>query len=368
MDEGGGGLAGGPSSSGSVSSGGVSSGGGGSGGGGGGGLLLMTALPHHIVAMARARAVGGGRGVEAEVAATHEVVVSEEEGEEEQEEEAAVMAPPFELWCLKGRAMGVLGSRWVLDYSLPSVNSLEAAEPIDDGLALRAAATAAAAAATAAAPTLVPDSATPTAPGPGTASTSSDVIRAAALQDLRAGPGGGTALWPRDPYGFGKAAARLGLVGVVARQLEAGPGAGGGGGSGSGVSAGYDALSAGEALAAALGPWLEGTNADALVYDGTWGGLVSSDGLADPGADFGNGFYNDHHFHLCVHGWSLARACACLWLRLNAVVLFLFFYLGTNLFAHVLSISSAFALAPPPILRPSLPPKGVPSLRRRLCR
>ncbi|KAF2737083.1 glycoside hydrolase [Polyplosphaeria fusca] len=35
-----------------------------------------------------------------------------------------------------------------------------------------------------------------------------------------------------------------------------------------------------------------------LYYDHTWGGAVSKAGLAgDPAPDFGNTFYNDHHFH-----------------------------------------------------------------------
>ena len=36
-----------------------------------------------------------------------------------------------------------------------------------------------------------------------------------------------------------------------------------------------------------------------LVYDSAWGGVVSSATYhsGDPGADFGNTFYNDHHFH-----------------------------------------------------------------------
>lgn len=37
--------------------------------------------------------------------------------------------------------------------------------------------------------------------------------------------------------------------------------------------------------------------ADSLLYDPSLGGIVSSDGLADFNADFGNGRYNDHHFH-----------------------------------------------------------------------
>lgn len=34
-----------------------------------------------------------------------------------------------------------------------------------------------------------------------------------------------------------------------------------------------------------------------LYYDDTWKGLVSNAGFNDPGADFGNTYYNDHHFH-----------------------------------------------------------------------
>jgi len=35
-----------------------------------------------------------------------------------------------------------------------------------------------------------------------------------------------------------------------------------------------------------------------LAYDTVWGGVVSTAGLAgDAGADFGNSWYNDHHFH-----------------------------------------------------------------------
>ena len=46
------------------------------------------------------------------------------------------------------------------------------------------------------------------------------------------------------------------------------------------------------ALQDALRSWLQGLNEDAIVYDGSWGGLVSSDGIADKAADFGNGWYN----------------------------------------------------------------------------
>lgn len=34
-----------------------------------------------------------------------------------------------------------------------------------------------------------------------------------------------------------------------------------------------------------------------LFYDDTWKGVVSNAGFDDPNADFGNTYYNDHHFH-----------------------------------------------------------------------
>ena len=39
------------------------------------------------------------------------------------------------------------------------------------------------------------------------------------------------------------------------------------------------------------------TQQNPLVYDAVFGGLVSSAGYTNPGADFGNTMYNDHHFH-----------------------------------------------------------------------
>ena len=52
--------------------------------------------------------------------------------------------------------------------------------------------------------------------------------------------------------------------------------------------------------------WLSGTNADPLVYDETWGGVVASSGITDPGAAFGQGYYNDHHFHYGYHVYAAA--------------------------------------------------------------
>jgi endoglucanase Acf2 len=54
--------------------------------------------------------------------------------------------------------------------------------------------------------------------------------------------------------------------------------------------------------------FLNSTVSDSLLYDENLGGLVSSDGLRDTSADFGNGRYNDHHFH---YGYLL-YSCAVL--------------------------------------------------------
>jgi endo-1,3(4)-beta-glucanase len=53
--------------------------------------------------------------------------------------------------------------------------------------------------------------------------------------------------------------------------------------------------------------WLDRTNGNPFVYDDTWGGVVTVDALANPGALFGSGHYNDHHFH---YGYFLYAAAA----------------------------------------------------------
>ena len=52
-----------------------------------------------------------------------------------------------------------------------------------------------------------------------------------------------------------------------------------------------------EGLLIPIRTWFSGGGKDPLVYDSTYGGVVSAMGLADRGADFGGGWYNDHHFH-----------------------------------------------------------------------
>lgn len=84
-----------------------------------------------------------------------------------------------------------------------------------------------------------------------------------------------------DVYSFGKQISRMARLGVIADSLGIG-------------DVRQQALSIVEA---ALLPWLQGLNADQLCFDRTYGGLITTNGLLDPNSDFGNAYYNDHHFH-----------------------------------------------------------------------
>lgn len=57
-----------------------------------------------------------------------------------------------------------------------------------------------------------------------------------------------------------------------------------------------------------LGAWLTATNPDFLIYDQTYGGVVTSDGIHDFGADYGNGHYNDHHVRRRRHACLISEA------------------------------------------------------------
>jgi len=41
-------------------------------------------------------------------------------------------------------------------------------------------------------------------------------------------------------------------------------------------------------------PWIKQTHPNAFLYDYSWGGVISKRGLADSGAEYGQGWYNDH--------------------------------------------------------------------------
>ena len=147
---------------------------------------------------------------------------------------------------LKGEMLGVVGDAWTIYETLPPV-SWGAPRPID--------------------PTRVEE------------------IRAALISD-QAKP----FLVP-DPYGSGKEMGAVSRLALIADEL------------------GEDkvAQSLRARLAAKLEEWLSGKGKDPLTYDPTYGGIVSAGGLADRAADFGGGWYNDHHFH---YGYFLYAAAA----------------------------------------------------------
>jgi len=55
-----------------------------------------------------------------------------------------------------------------------------------------------------------------------------------------------------------------------------------------------------------LQSWLTGTNKDALKYEPAWGGIITLSGANCSGCDFGNGWFNDHHFHYGYYLYAVA--------------------------------------------------------------
>jgi endo-1,3(4)-beta-glucanase len=113
-------------------------------------------------------------------------------------------------------------------------------------------------------------------------------VRTALAGDAGFAPDPATA--DQDPYFGGKQLAKLARLALIADDL------------------GETATAA--TLRARLSPlvarWLDGTNGNPLVYDTTWGGVVTTAALANPSAEFGQGHYNDHHFHYGYHLYAAA--------------------------------------------------------------
>jgi endo-1,3(4)-beta-glucanase len=105
--------------------------------------------------------------------------------------------------------------------------------------------------------------------------TRKDAIVAALNGEKGAQPSAG------DSYDFGKQVGRAAELLLIAEAL------------GETASAGQLRTS----IESALGQWLDGAGPDPLRYDETYGGVVTSQGLGGAGNDYGNGWYNDHHFH-----------------------------------------------------------------------
>jgi endo-1,3(4)-beta-glucanase len=84
-----------------------------------------------------------------------------------------------------------------------------------------------------------------------------------------------------DPYFGGKQLAKSARLVLIADQV--------------GDFAARDTLLG--TLRTTLTQYLSGQLTCVLRYDTVWGGIVSAAGLLNQDADFGNGRYNDHHFH-----------------------------------------------------------------------
>ncbi|WP_050433517.1 glycosyl hydrolase [Chondromyces crocatus] len=145
---------------------------------------------------------------------------------------------------LRGELRGIAGNSWTLSYPLPATD-FDAPRAID---ASRRAA-----------------------------------VESALLADQSFQPDATTV--SNDPYFGGKQLAKLARLAVIARAVNR-----------------TDITST---LVTRLKPlvnaWLNGTNGNPLRYDSTWGGLITAAGRNDPSADFGMGYYNDHHFHYGYH-------------------------------------------------------------------
>ncbi|KAJ7090384.1 glycoside hydrolase family 81 protein [Mycena belliarum] len=55
------------------------------------------------------------------------------------------------------------------------------------------------------------------------------------------------------------------------------------------------------------------------AYETAWGGVVNGPGATDPNVDFGNGYYNDHHFHYgyMLHGAAVLAKYDSAWWKTN---------------------------------------------------
>ena len=248
------------------------------------GELLMLALPHHVDAMSRVPGNAFAPPLPPLSPPPLWPPIPPQSPRPPFDDTQATMAASrpvavgfgLVMQTMKGPARAVIGASWTMDYALPAVSTFDAARPVNETLASMAVQLTRETSC---------DGASVLAPWSGM--TSSDVIRSFLASDA-------TKLDPaevRDIYGFGKRAARLGRLALIASQL------------GESATAKRAALN----LGSSLSPWLSATNADALKYDATWGGLVTSDSLADAGRDFGNAMYNDHHFH---YGYLLYAAAA----------------------------------------------------------
>jgi endo-1,3(4)-beta-glucanase len=143
------------------------------------------------------------------------------------------------IYCIKGKLLPVVGTTWLLQYNLTQVGWNYG---ISDKLSI----------------------------------SRLDEVGMSLTADVHTLPP--TA---QDPYAFGKQIQRMASLALLADTLGI-------------AEARKSALFV---IEDAFTPWLLATNVNALVYDTTYGGVLTTNGIADRNDDFGSGWYNDHHFH-----------------------------------------------------------------------
>lgn len=93
-----------------------------------------------------------------------------------------------------------------------------------------------------------------------------------------------------NPYFAGKVFARMARIALIAEEYNA-------------TNVQFEAIGVIEQY---MDKWLQDDNGDSLVFETNWGGVVTALGLNSWSNDFGNGFYNDHHFHYGYFLYTLA--------------------------------------------------------------
>ncbi|KAI9277913.1 glycosyl hydrolase family 81-domain-containing protein, partial [Umbelopsis sp. AD052] len=65
--------------------------------------------------------------------------------------------------------------------------------------------------------------------------------------------------------------------------------------------------------------WLDATHSPAAAYETGWGGVINKDGWNNTWVDFGNAYYNDHHFHYgyFLYGAAVIGKYDATWLAQN---------------------------------------------------
>lgn len=148
----------------------------------------------------------------------------------------ALLSP---IWSIKGRMKAVVGDQWKLQYNLLQVGWQYT---LSDKLSTQ----------------------------------QLDDIAKHLIQDVKS-------IFPSatDPYTFGKEIGRMSRLALIADNLGI-------------ADARQQAI---QFLEASWNPWLQASNSNQFLLDRTYGGLVTTNGMADPYAEFGSGWYSDHHFH-----------------------------------------------------------------------